>query len=103
MIDRTLRLRVDGWSNARFGKIEGNLIMFEVLYLACACSTCVGRLDAVVHAIQSANVASWQVLRVSIPEREAAASIVLAVEPKEMPAKVDAYLSEIFKLQISEC
>lgn len=98
---RTLRVRVDGWSSARFARVEGNLVMFEVMSLGCACSTCFARLDTVGNRMQSAEVA-WDIAVIAIPERGGEPSVVLVVEPTEMPEKVDAFLSDLLGLQISE-
>lgn len=98
---RTVRLRVDGWSNARFGRVEGNLIGFEVMSLACACPTCFKRLTTVMNRMQSADV-TWHTQVLPIPERGMEPSFVLMVEPKEIPEKVDAFLSGLLGLQISE-
>lgn len=101
MDNRTVRLRVDGWSNARFGRIEGNLIGFEVMSLACGCPTCFKRLDTVRNRMQGADV-TWRTQVLPIPERDGMPSVVLLVEPKEMPEKVDAFLSGLLGLQIRE-
>ncbi|KKT79092.1 MAG: hypothetical protein UW74_C0004G0004 [Candidatus Giovannonibacteria bacterium GW2011_GWC2_44_8] len=99
--NRTVRLKVDGWSNSRFGRIEGNLISFEVMWLGCACSTCFARLDAVENRMKGSEV-KWQVRDIMIPERVVMPSATLMVEPKEMPERVDSYLSDLLGLQISE-
>src|SRR3989344_1559706 len=99
--NRTVRLKVDGWSNARFGHVEGNLIVFEVMWLGCACSTCFARLNAVMNRMKDSDV-KWQVRNVPIPEREGTTSTILMVEPKEMPEREDNYLSDLLGLQISE-
>lgn len=101
MDSRTVRLRVDGWSNARYGHVEGNLIGFEVMSLACGCPTCFARLDAVIDRMQNAD-AVWRIAEMAIPERGMAPSVVLLVEPKEMPERVDTFLSGLLGLQISE-
>ena len=101
MDNRTVRLRVDGWSNARFGRVEGNLIGFEVMTLACGCPTCFARLDAVRNRMQTAEI-KWRTQVLPIPERGMEPSIVLLVEPKEVPEKVDAFLSGLLGLQIRE-
>ena len=98
---RTVRLKVDGWSNTRFGRIESNLIAFEVMWLGCACPTCFARLDAVMNRMKESDV-KWQVREVPIPEREGIPSTILMVEPKEMPERVDSYLSDLLGLQIKE-
>ena len=102
MADRTVRLRVDGWSNTRFGRVEGNLVMFEVMWLGCACSACFGRLNAAMNRMETSEV-KWAVQGAMLPEREGGApSVILVVEPREMPEKVDAFLSDLLGLQISE-
>ncbi len=101
MENRTLRLLVDGWSNPRFGRVEGNLVMFEVMRLSCACDTCLDRLDLVYDRMAKSD-AEWTVQTISIPERGGTSSRVLVVGLKEMPEKVDAFLSELLGLQISE-
>jgi hypothetical protein len=101
MDNRTVLLRVDGWSNTRFGRVEGNLVVFEVMWWGCACSTCLGRLAAVKSRMESAEI-RWAVQDVVIPERGTAPSVVLVVEPEEMPEKADAFLSDLLGLQISE-
>ncbi len=98
---RTLYFRVEGWSNARCGRVEGNLISFEVMYWGCACSTCLARLHAVRNRMSESDV-KWQVQDIFIPERGGMPSAVLMVEPKEMPEKVDAYLGALLGLQIRE-
>ncbi len=98
---RTVRLRVDGWSNARFGRVEGNLVMFEVMSWGCACSTCLARLDTVMNRMSDSDI-KWKVQDIAIPERGGVPSAVLVVEPKEIPEKVDAFLSGLLGLQISE-
>ncbi|KKT17230.1 MAG: hypothetical protein UV98_C0014G0003 [Parcubacteria group bacterium GW2011_GWB1_43_6] len=99
--NRTVRLKVDGWSNIRFGHVEGNFIVFEVMWLGCACPTCFARLDAVKNRMRGSEV-KWQVLDIMIPERVVMPSVTLMVEPKEMPERVDSYLSDLLGLQISE-
>lgn len=99
--NRTIRLKVDGWSNTRFGRVESNLIAFEVMSLGCACPTCFARLNAVMNRMKDSDV-KWQVRNASIPEREGAASAILTVELKEMPEQVDIYLSDLLGLQIRE-
>lgn len=99
--DRTIRLKVDGWSNMRFGRIESNLIAFEVMSLGCACPTCFARLNAVMNRMRESEV-NWQVRNAPIPEREGTTSTILMVEPKEMPEQVDSYLSDLLGLQIKE-
>ena len=102
MADRTVRLRVDGWSNARFGRVEGNLVMFEVMWWGCACATCLGRLSAVKNRMESSG-AKWTVQDAILPERKTdVPSAILVVEPREAPEKADAFLSELLGLQISE-
>jgi len=99
---KTVRLAVDGWSNVRFGHIDEKVIMFEVMLLACSCSTCFGRLDTVLSRMKEADV-RWGKAVVHIPEREdCGPSVVLWVEPKEMPEKVGDYLSTLLGLRISE-
>src|SRR3989344_3205357 len=100
-MEQALRLRVDGWSNLRFGKVQGNLIMFEVMSLGCACQTCFNRLDVVRNRMKTADVKSWLTAPTEIPERNFERSIVLAVEPREMPTHVDRYLSDLLGLRIS--
>ncbi len=100
--EKTVRLTVDGWSNIRFGRIEGNRIAFEVMLLACGCPTCFGRLDMVRSRMKETDV-RWETQVIHIPERgDRGASIVLCVEPKEMPEKIDNYLSTLLRLRISE-
>ncbi len=99
---KTVRLAVDGWSNMRFGCIEGNLIGFEVMLLACGCPACFGRLDAVRNRMKDADV-KWEIAVVSIPQRgDRGDSIVLWVEPKEKVEKIGDYLSSLLGLRISE-
>ncbi|HEY4495483.1 MAG TPA: hypothetical protein VJC01_03495 [Candidatus Paceibacterota bacterium] len=98
---KTVRLKVDGWSNSRFGRIESDLIVFEVMWLGCACPTCFARLDAVKNRMKGSEV-KWQARNVLIPERGGMPSTILMVEPKEMPERVDSYLSDLLGLQISE-
>lgn len=101
MENRTIRLRVDGWSSARFGRVEEGLIGFEVMSLGCGCQTCFSRLDSVTNRMQGESV-RWDIAPVAIPERGGDVSLVLWVEPAEMPEKVDAFLTELLGLQISE-
>src|SRR3989344_2467728 len=101
MDNRLVRLRVNGWSNLRFGRVEGNLVMFEVMWLGCACATCVARLDAVMNRMSESDI-NWTVQDIILPGRKGVPSAVLVVEPKEMPEKVDAFLSELLGLQVSE-
>ena len=99
---KTVRLRVDGWSNVRFGRIEGNRIAFEVMLLACGCPTCFGRLDTVRNRMKNVDVA-WVIAVIQIPERgDRGDSTVLWVEPKEMPEKIGDYLSALLGLRIVE-
>lgn len=101
MAERTIRLRVDGWSNIRFGRVESNLIAFEVMCWSCACPTCLARLNAVENRMEDSNV-KWQMQDVLFPERDGMPSAILMVEPKEMPERVDNYLSDLLGLQIRE-
>lgn len=101
MDNRTVRLRVDGWSNPRFGRVEGNLVMFEAMWMGCACHSCFSRLNAVMNRMESTGV-KWQMQSTCIPERGEGASVVLVVEPEAMPEKVDAFLSDLLGLRISE-
>ena len=99
---KTARLAVDGWSNVRFSRIEGNLIVFEVMLLACGCPTCFGRLDAVRSCMKETDV-KWNTAVVRIPERgDQGDSIVLLVRPREMPEKIGDYLSNLLGLRIVE-
>ena len=98
---KTVRLKVDGWSNSRFGRIESNLISVEVMWLGCACSTCFARLDAVKNRMRGSEV-KWQVREIPMPERAGIPSATLVGEPKEMPEWVESYLSDLLGLQISE-
>lgn len=98
---RTVCLKVDGWSNPRFGRVESNLIAFEVMWLGCACPTCFARLDAVMNRMEGSEV-KWQVRDISFLERGGMPSATLMVEPKEMPERVDNYLSDLLGLQIRE-
>lgn len=102
MDDRTIRLRVDGWSNPRFARVEGNLIMFEVMWYGCACPTCMRRLETVKSRLSEQTDVRWTVLDIAIPERDGLPSAVLMVEPAEVPEKVDTFLSGLLGLQISE-
>ena len=101
MDNRTVRLRVDGWSKPRFGLVEGNLVMFEVMWYGCACSTCFARLDAVMNRMEESDL-KWTVTDICIPERGGLPSAILVVESTEVPEKVDTFLSELLGLQISE-
>ena len=99
---KTVNLAVDGWRNTRFGRIEGNLIAFEVMLLACGCPTCFGRLYAVLNRMKKTDV-KWETTVTRIPERDNQGdSIVLLVEPKEMPEKIGDYLSALLGLRIRE-
>ncbi|MDP2734884.1 MAG: hypothetical protein Q8P12_01615 [bacterium] len=101
MANRTVRLRVDGWSNPRFGRVEDNLIAFEVVWLGCACATCFGRLTAVENRMSESKV-EWTVQEAFIPARGGAPSLILVVKPERMPEEVDTYLSDLLGLEISE-
>lgn len=94
-------LKVDGWSNPRFGFIAGNGIGFEAMWHGCACPTCYGRLNAVMNRMKDSDL-KWQVQNISFPEREGVPSAVLLVEPKEMPEQIDNYLSDLLGLRIKE-
>lgn len=99
---KTIHLAVDGWSNIRFGCVEGNLIGFEVMLLACGCPTCFGRLDAVRNRMKETDV-KWETAVVRIPQRgNQGDSVVLWVEPKEMPETIGDYLSNLLGLRIVE-
>lgn len=99
---RTIRLKVDGWSNVRFGRIDANALAFEVMSLGCACPTCFDRLNAVMNRMKESEL-KWQMLNFPIPERgNGIPSTILVVEPKEMPSQVDSYLSDLLGLQIRE-
>lgn len=100
-IDNIRLLKVDGWSNPRFGFNVDNSIGFEVMWQACACSTCYRRLDAVQTRMKASDL-KWQVRNLPIPGRGGVPSAVLLVEPKEMPEKVDNYLSDLLGLRIQE-
>lgn len=100
-MERTQLLQVEGWSNSRYAQIQGNLILFEVMSLGCGCGTCLRRLDAVKDRMKTADVRSWRTVELEIPERGFVPSVILAVEPKEMPAQMDNYLSDLLGLQIS--
>lgn len=102
MDDRTIRLRVDGWSNPRFARVEGNFIMFEVMWNGCACPTCIGRLESVKSRLSKKTEVRWAVRDLVIPERGAGSSAVLVVESAEVPEKVDTFLSGLLGLQISK-
>lgn len=105
MDDRTLCFQVAGWSNTRFGRVGSGLIAFEVMWWCCACRTCLARLSTVLNRLQESEV-RWTMVCFPIPERleggQEGPSAVLVVEPKEMPERVDAYLSDLLGLQISE-
>ncbi len=100
-MERTELLKVEGWSNPRFGQIQGNLILFEVMWLGCSCATCFGRLRAVKNRMETADVKSWRTVELEIPERGFVPSVILEVEPKEIPTRIDNYLSDLLGLQIS--
>lgn len=101
MANRTVRLRVDGWSNPRFGRVESNLVAFEVMWLGCACTTCFGRLAAVENRMSDSKV-EWVMAQAPIPERGMVPSLILVVKPERMPEEVDTYLSDLLGLEISE-
>lgn len=105
MNNGTRRFRVEGWSNVRFGRIEGNLIAFEVMHWGCACSSCLARLNTVLNRMKDSEV-KWTMTRFQIPERLEMGlegpSELLVLEPREMPKQVDVYLSDLLGLQISE-
>jgi hypothetical protein len=92
---------VNGWGNARFGRIEDNFVAFEVMCNACACPTCFARLEAVTDRLANSDT-KWTVQDLYIPERGGASSAVLVIEPKEIPEKIDVFLSGLLGLQISE-
>lgn len=101
MANRSVCLKVDGWSNARFAWIEGNLVKFEAMWLGCDCSTCQARLHAIeIRMTESGH--SWQVAVEQIPERGSSPSVILVVEPKVVPEKLDSFFSGLFGLQIRE-
>lgn len=93
-------LRVRGWSNTRFSGIEHNLILFEVMWLGCDCATCRERVRVIVERLTRRAV-PWQLHQRML--RENAPSIILSVEPQQLPARVDDYLSQLLGLQISSC
>ncbi len=101
MDGRTVCLKVDGWSNPRFGRVEENLVMFEAMWMGCACPTCYARLQAIETRMEESEH-KWAVTVGQIPEREFSPSAILVVETKEVPEKVDAFLSELLGLQIRE-
>ena len=100
-MEQVQQLRVQGWSNPRFGRIQNDRILFEVMWLGCACDTCRSRLNAIRNRMETADVKSWRTLEVGIPQRFPIPSVVLEIEPKEMPAQIDVYLSELLGLRIS--
>jgi hypothetical protein len=101
MSTRTARLEVEGWSNVRYGLVESNLVLFEVMSLGCACDTCLARLEMVKNRLEDSDV-TWRMYEAMIPERGFVPSIVLEVETKETPKKLDSFLSNLLSLQISE-
>ncbi len=100
MANRTVRLRVDGWSNSRFASVGEKSLSFEVMNLGCACPTCFARLFAVENRMKNSDL-KWRLAQVQIPER-GAPSAILVVEPEEMPKNVDAFFSNLLGLQIRE-
>jgi len=96
-------LKVEGWSNPRYSRVQDDRILFEVMWLGCACQTCISRLDAIKNRMESADVKSWQEVQVEIPQRFPFPSIALVVEPKEMPVRIDDYLGDLLGLRISAC
>ncbi len=101
---RTYKVRVDDWSNARFLHTQDNLVMFEVMWLRCGCHSCFSRLNTVMNRMQAAEVREWHVSTMPVPERGflAEPSVVLYLEPKEMPRDVVAFVSEILGLPVRE-
>lgn len=100
-MEKTYRLRVDGWSNIRHGLVQGNLIAFEVMCWKCACETCFARLEAVKNRLSESEV-KWQVMNAFIPERGGWPSSVIVLEVENVPERIDVFLSELLGLQISD-
>ncbi len=100
-MEKTTRLKVDGWSNSRFARIEGNLVGFEVMSLDCGCSTCFARLSAVENRMQKSGL-KWRIVPTQIPEREGGPSLVLMVETPQIPERLDDFFGDLLGLQIRE-
>jgi len=99
MSNQVLKMRVTGWSNLRFARIEGNFLGLEIMCMCCACHTCFSRVNAVMNRMQETGY-SWRMVDVKIPERDGAHSAVLMIELAEIPEKVDTFLSELLGLEI---
>lgn len=101
MVDRSVCLKVDGWSNPSFAWIEGSLVKFEAMWMGCDCETCYARLNAIETRMRESEH-SWHVVVEQVPERVFAPSAIVVVEPKEVPEKLGSFFSELFGLQMSE-
>lgn len=100
MSEQLVRLRVDDWSHPRFAQVQGDKVLFEVMWHGCACPTCFARLSMVLGRMEESDV-KWSMVNTQVPRREGLSS-VLVVEPEVMPERLDTFLGELTGLQIRE-
>ena len=94
--ERKFRLRVGGWRYARRARVENNTLYMELALASCShCSTCSNRIRTVESRLQGKDT-PWRLVHLD-------GGLYLAVEPREMPASVGNYMSDLLGLQISEC
>lgn len=96
MTEKELRLRVQGWRYARRARVENNTLYVEIALASCShCSICSSRIRTVESRLLGKDT-PWRFVHLN-------SSIHLAVEPKQMPANVGNYMSDLLGFQISEC
>jgi len=99
--NKTIRLKVGGWSNHRFARIEGGWVMFEIMCLSCACPMCYSRVDFVKEKLIKSGI-PWKMMICAILEREGDINLIVAIKPKKVPEKIDTFLSNLLDLQIKK-
>ena len=93
--ERKFRLRVDGWRYSRRAIVKGNALYMEVAMSSCShCSTCSNRIRTVESRLQGSDT-PWSFENFN-------GGLYLVVVPKQMPADVGNYMSDLLGLSISE-
>ncbi len=92
---------VTSWAMYRYGRLEGNLLMFEITKLDWVGSVGFKRLQEVSYLMSQSNQ-QWLITDVAIPERNGALSIVLVINLKEIPEDVGKFLSLLLGREIRD-
>ena len=93
--ERKFRLYVSGWRYSRRAMVRGNTLFMEIALSSCShCPTCSNRIRTVESRLQGSDTL-WKFQHFD-------GGLYLVVAPKQMPADVGNYMSDLLGLRISE-